>query len=81
MFRRRCAWNMIAEQRPEAWSRLNPRVPIPRWAMVVPWHVSEIIDAGQMRCRGNIGKCELVTGNPTALFGQIADTRFVVTSL
>src|SRR3546814_7939395 len=64
------AGDVVAEQRLEARSRLDAGIPVLGRRMVVPRHVAEIVDAGEMRRRGDVGEREIVAGEPAPLLAE-----------
>ena len=55
---------VVGEERPEARARLDPRVPFLRRLVVLPRDVAEIVEARQVRRRGDVRDRELVAAEP-----------------
>src|SRR4051794_25069477 len=71
--RRRDAGDVVGQQRAEARARLDARVPFAGRLVRGPRHVTEIVEARQMRRRADVGNRELVARQPAPPLDQIAD--------
>ena len=67
----RAAGDMVAKKRAKARARFYTRVPFFCELMIAPRHVAQIINAGQMRCRRDVGQRKIVAGEPAPLFRKI----------
>src|SRR5262245_15995314 len=60
--RGRKAPDVIGEQRTKGGPRLDPLVPGLGIGILLPGHIAEIVDRGEMRCRRKIGGAQLSPG-------------------
>ena len=60
---------------------LHSRVPVSRRFVLVPWCIAQIIDAGKVGCRCEIGIGQCVAGQPFALVDQVTQIAQMVTHI
>ena len=81
MSRRRKAGNDIFKQRFETGARFDARIPVFGGAVVIPRHVTDIVDGRQVCRRRDVGQRNVVARQPAAAFGQKADVVKVIVNI